>query len=185
MTHLLRMSAFAAAALAAAGQQKIAQELHAKDQSIQGVLMDGGCEDRSLWNLTRPAESQSAAIAPGGPGTRGAQASQSNGISVSSQTIGLERQDVTPVMNPDMSARQSDPTCAIRANTRAYSVLLPNGRLLDLDEGGNTFATTAVQASPQGKAMINGRGPGFKPRVTITGRVQGYRVFVDQVKLGQ
>jgi hypothetical protein len=188
MTHTLRFSALALFVLGVAAQnreEKIVQALHANEHTLEGVLIDAGCRDRSLWNLKRPPEPQSAAVTPGGRGTRGAEASQSSGISVDSKTIGLERGDITAVMNPDSSARQSDPTCAIKANTRSYALLLRDGRLLDLDEGGNTYATAAVQASPQGKAMINGRGPGFKPRVTIVGWIQGDHVFADQVKLAQ
>ena len=119
------------------------------------------------------------APAPAGKGR------QKDGISVDSKTLMTERKDVTPVMNTDLSARQSDPTCALKAGTLAYSVLLDNGRLLDLDDGGNTYATLAVQASPQGHAMINGAGPGFKPRVTISGILQGDRIFVNDLKLGR
>lgn len=187
MRNILRISAVAVLVLAAQAQnrqEKVLQQLHANDHTLQGVLIDAGCEDRSLWNMTRLPEAQSAAIAPAGQGTRGAEGSQSQGVSVDSKTIGLEREDVTSVLNPDMSARQSDPTCAIKANTRAYALLLRSGRLLDLDEGGNTYATLAVQNSAQGKAMINGKGPGFKPMVTVVGSIYGDRVFANQVKLG-
>ncbi|HKE26799.1 MAG TPA: hypothetical protein VKB88_30815 [Bryobacteraceae bacterium] len=186
MTRTLCISAFAICALAAAAQtrqQKVVEELHAKQQTLQGILIDAGCEDRTLWNMERPAETQSAATAPGGQATRGAQATQSHGISVDSQTINAERQDITPVQETEMAARQSDPTCALKANTRGYAVLLPDGRLLDLDDGGNTYANAAVQSSRQGRAMLNGHGPGFKPRVTIVGRIEGSRVFTDSIKL--
>lgn len=185
MRRMLGISAIGVLAFAAEAQNpdRLAQQLRSRDNQIQGVLIDAGCEDRSLWNMRRTPETQAAAVAPGGDATRGAEATQASGISVDSRTIGLERQDITPVQNPDMIARQSDPTCAIKANTRAYAVLLRDGRLLDLDEGGNTYASLAVQTSPQGKAMINGQGPGFKPRVTITGWIYRDHVFADQLKL--
>jgi hypothetical protein len=60
---------------------------------------------------------------------------------------------------------------------------MPNGRLLNLDDGGNTYATSAVQGSQPGKAMINGTSPGFKPRVTIVGKIYGDHVYADEVKV--
>ena len=182
----LRFAVCAFSVLAAAAQE---QPFHARQQTVQGYLIDAGCQDRSLWNMKRPPEQPAAAMAPlpspeAKQGTRGGQASQSSGVSVDSKTIDTERQDINPVTNrPDTPSRISDPTCAIKANTRAYAVLLGDGRLLDLDEGGNTYAALAVQHSKQGRAMINGQGPGFKPQVTITGVVQGDRLFTNEVKL--
>jgi hypothetical protein len=193
MKHKLRIALFALCALTAAAQsrreQKITKELGAREVTLEGVLIDGGCQDRSLWNLTRPAEQQAAALpasnpaASGGQATRGGEATSSGGISVDAKTIKAERQDVTAVMKTELSARQSDPTCALKANTRAYSLLTADGRLLDLDDAGSTYATAAVQASPEGRAMINGHGPGFKPRVTVVGRMQGDRFFTSGLTL--
>jgi hypothetical protein len=185
MSHSVRIAAFALTAFAAWAQQPPST---AKRETVQGTLIDAGCSDRSLWNMTRPPEAPAAAMpAPPSPqakqGTKGAQATQSEGVTLDSKTAGTERQDITPVMNPEAPSRQSDPTCAIKANTRAFAVLLGNGRLLDLDEGGNTFAALAVQHSPQGRALINGRGPGFKPRVSVVGVIEGDRLFTDDVKL--
>jgi len=59
-----------------------------------------------------------------------------------------------------------------QGDTHAYALLLADGRVADLDEGGNTFADAAVKADPQGRAMLAGQGPGFKPIVTVTGHVQ-------------
>jgi hypothetical protein len=178
MKHTLPIASLALMALAASAQQRT-ETLHGTSATLHGVLIDAGCEDRSLWNLARPAESLSAAIPAAG------QASQSHGITVDSKTLAAERRDVVQVMNPDLRARQSDPTCALKAGTRAYAVLLDNGRLVDLDDGGNTYAALAVQNSPPGRAMLNARGPGFKPRVTVTGTVEGDRIFADELKLGQ
>jgi len=178
MKHTLRIAPLALIALAAAAQPRM-ESLHGTRETLDGVLIDAGCGDRSLWNMARPAESLSAAIPAAGA------AAPNHGIAVDAKTLAAERKDVIPVMNPDLSARQSDPTCAIKAGTRAYAVLLHNGRLLDLDDGGNTYAALAVQNSTPGRAMINARGPGFKPRVTVTGTVQGDRIFADELKLGQ
>ena len=100
---------------------------------------------------------------------------QSHGITVDAATMKAERQDVTEVMTHAYSAvRQSDPTCAIKGNTHAFALLLPNGRLLDLDEAGNTYAAAMVSTTPQGRAMLNGEAGGFKPTVSIKG---GYRAI--------
>ena len=189
MTKLLRFSLLAAvlvfsAAAQSKREQREVQALHAHQQTYQGILIDAGCLDRSVWNMTRAAEPQQAAIAPTGPGSQPDQANQSSGVSVDAKTIANERADITAVMvNNDLAARQSDPTCAIKANTRGYALLLSNGRLLDLDEGGNTYANALVMASQQGRDMVNGRGPGFKPSVTVVGLQQGNRLFTDNLKL--
>jgi hypothetical protein len=162
------------------------EKLHARDYTLQGTLIDAGCRDRSIWNMTRPPEQLSAALAPTGQGTQGGTQTQSKGISVDAATISAERQDVTQVMaNADSAVRQSDPTCAIKGNTRAFALLLPNGRLIDLDEAGNTYATAMVNATPQGRAMLNGQAGGFKPWVTVTGWVEGDRFFTEGLKVKQ
>jgi len=166
-------------ALAVWAQQRMAIP-HGSRETLRGVLIDGSCQDRSLWNLERAPETLSAAI-PALPGG----AASGQGISVDSKTLAKERSDVVPVMNPDLASRQSDPTCALKAGTRAYALLLDNGRLLDLDDGGDTYAALAVQNSAPGRALINARGPGIKPRVTVSGTVQGDRIFVDKLKLAE
>jgi hypothetical protein len=195
MTHTLRLVVLPLFALTLSAQnkeQKMEQPPHPREVTLQGVLIDAGCRDRSVWNLTRPPEPLNAAMPPSAPesasgqATRGTQAAESGGISVDSKTIGLERQDVTQVVkNADLSARQSDPTCAIKANTRSFALLLRDDRLLDLDDAGTTFATAAVQASAEGRAMLNGKGPGFKPRATVVGTVQGDRIFANEVRLAK
>ena len=165
-------------------EEKDVRELHAHEHTYQGLLIDAGCRDRSLWNMSKPPEPQSGAIAPTGQGSEPAQANQASGISVDAGTIAKERSDITQVMiNNDLAARQSDPTCAIKGNTRAFALLLHDGRLLDLDEAGNTYATALVSASKQGHDMLNGQGPGFKPRATVVGWEQGARVFTDKMNL--
>lgn len=180
MNSTVFVGSLALIALAAPAQQRM-EVLHGSNETHHGILIDGSCEDRSLWNLARPAETLSAAV----PALPPREAASGHGIAVDSQTLAAERKDVTPVMNPDLVTRQSDATCALKAGTRAYALLLDDGRLLDLDDGGNTYAALAVQNSAPGRAMINARGPGFKPRVTVSGALQGDRIFVDKLKLGQ
>jgi hypothetical protein len=165
-------------------EQKTVERLHAHDYTVEGTLIDAGCMDRSTWNITRPPESEAAALAPAGQGTQGGAQTQSHGITVDAATMKAERQDVTEVMTyADSAVRQSDPTCAIKGNTHAFALLLPNGRLLDLDEAGNTYATAMVSGTPQGRAMLNGQAGGFKPTVRIKGWIQGDRVFTDELRV--
>lgn len=182
MKHTIAAASLAFIAMAASAQQRM-EALHGTNETIHGVLVDAGCADRSVWNMARPAEPLAAAIAPAQAPTPAGQAVQSHGIAIDAKTVAAERQDVTPMMIQDMSTRQSDPTCALKASTRDYAVLLDSGRLLDLDSGGNTYASLAVQNSSQGRAMMNGHGPGFKPHVTVTGTVQGFRMFTNELKL--
>jgi len=178
----LPVALLALAAAVGSAQQRM-ETLHGNRETLRGVLIDAGCQDRSLWNLARPPESMANAVAPGQPPAPASQNVESHGITVESKTIAAERKEIVPVMNPDLRARQADPTCALKTGTRAYAVLLDNGRLVDLDDGGNAYAALAVQNATAGRAMINARGPGFKPRVTVTGTLQGDRVFVDELSL--
>jgi hypothetical protein len=192
---MTRVAAFGAAALLifsavapaqSKREEKTVERLHARDTTFQGVLIDAGCRDRSVWNMKRPPEPLDVAIAPTGQGTQGGEATRSQGVSVDASTINAERSDVTPVLvNADSAVRQSDPTCAIKGNTRAFALLLNDGRLLDLDEAGNTYATAMVSATPQGRAMLSGKAGGFKPRVSIVGWVQQDRLFTQDLKLKQ
>jgi len=171
---------------------------------LTGTLVDAGCEDRSELNLTKRPESVTAAAPaetarekstesarraevgyaqPGG--TRTNTEIASHGIAIDEQTVQSERADIMPHQVPDMRSRMDDPTCAITGATRGYALLLDDGRLLNLNEGGNTMADEGVQNSAAGRAMLNGSGPGVKPRVTLKGWVEGPRVVVEQIlKLG-
>src|SRR3712207_2011774 len=51
--------------------------------------------------------------------------------------------------------RQNDRTGSITGATRGFALLTEKGRLLNLDEGGNTFANQALYASDAGRAMMN------------------------------
>ena len=170
---------------------------------FQGVLLDAGCRDFSNYNLRKaplsvaganpaqtPQEAAGAKAAgakqPGAAPNGGAESNGTRtafGITVDSQTLAAERSDVLPHQVADLLSRQSDPTCAIKGNTRAYALLLDSGRLLDLDDGGNTFATVAVEGSGAGRAMLTGQAPGFKPRATVKGRIQGDKIVATGVQL--
>ena len=168
------------------GEEKEASGAQASELKLEGVLIDGGCRNRTVWNMTRSPEPLNASIAPTGKPIPPGQAVQSSGITVDAKTIEAERTDVSLVTsNADSAVRQTDPTCAIKGNTRAFSLLLSSGRLLALDEAGNTYATAMVGATPQGRAMLNGQGPGFKPRVRVVGRIQGDRLLTEDLRVLQ
>ncbi len=150
---------------------------------FSGVLIDAGCSNRSLYNLSIPPESLSAAMAGAGgsataPATAGGGVSAA-GITVSPQTIESERADIMPHQVPDMRTRQRDPTCAVTARTRDFALLLANGRLLNLDAGGNTLAWQGLQATTEGRAMLNGEGPGLKPAGRMVGYIEGSTLVVE------
>ena len=148
----------------------------AAQPTLHGMLLDAGCRDRSAVNLRRPPEKFTPSVPVQLPPS-------ANGISVDAKTAQAERADVVSHMAPDLATRQFDPTCAITAGTRAYALLLDNGRFLDLDEGGNTFATDAVNSNPQGREMLNGRAFGFKPTVEVKGTVTGDRLVTDWLQV--
>ncbi|MGB7761036.1 MAG: hypothetical protein WBL61_14470 [Bryobacteraceae bacterium] len=158
---------------------------HARDAetpaTLRGILIDAGCRDFSRYNLrlspqALPAPAKEADAKPAGGAT-------ASGITVDARTLDAERADAMPHQVADLVSRQSDPTCAIKGNTHAYALLLADGRVADLDEGGNTFADAAVKADPQGRAMLAGQGPGFKPIVAVTGHIQGSRIVATAVKI--
>lgn len=153
-----------------------------------GTLIDAGCKDRSAVNLATPPESLASALpaktageSQAGKAPAATAGVTSHGISVDSQTLAAERGDVVSHQVPDLLTRQNDPTCAITGGTRAYAVVLDDGRLLNLDEGGNTLAADVVNSTKAGRAMLNGTAFGFKPRVKVTGRVRGDRIQVQDL----
>ena len=77
--------------------------------------------------------------------------------------------------------RQPDRSCAVNGATRGFALLMPDGRLLNLDEGGNTMAIQGIHSIPAGRAMLNGTGGALKPQVTLRGRVQGDRLIVEKI----
>ncbi len=172
--------------------------------TLYGTLVDAGCRNRTALNVALPsvpftaaAPAQTAAEVQSGSQMRTAQgyanptqpAQHANptisasGVTVDSKTIASERSDVLDHQVPDLHSRQMDPTCAITGATHAFSIILKEGRMLNLDDGGNTYATVAVQGNATGRAMLNGKGGGFKPDVVITGRMRADRVVVQTLKI--
>ena len=156
------------------------------ETTVTGILIDASCEDRSALNLRSQPESLAAELPAqppnalqGNPPRQGAVSA--HGITVDARTIAREHADIAPHQVPDMLTRQEDPTCAITAATRGYAMFTRTGRLLNLDEGGNTFASAAVLANPRGRAMLNGQAPGVKPRAEIKGWILGDRLIVDSI----
>jgi len=193
MKTLLQILAIAAAACLTAPAQTPApakpDQEHARGAapsaetpaSLRGILIDAACRDFSRYNLRLSPQALPAPAKE--PDTKAAGGATASGISVDARTLDAERADVMPHQSADLVSRQSDPTCAIKGDTHAYALLLADGRVADLDEGGNTFADAAVKADPQGRAMLAGQGPGFKPIVTVAGRVQGSRIVATAVKI--
>jgi hypothetical protein len=194
MKTRLQILAVVAASLAASAQTpapgKPDQE-HARGETpsvaapatLRGILIDAGCRDLSRYNLHLAPQALPAAAKESQNKGAAAASSTASGITVDARTLDAERTDVMPHQFADLLARQSDPTCAIKGSTRAYALLLPDGRVADLDEGGNTFADAAVKADAQGRAMLAGQGPGFKPAVAVTGHIRGSRIVVSEVKI--
>ena len=157
--------------------------------TVEGTLLDAGCRDRDALNLRRPPETlqqeapaQPQSAAQNNPPATGAVSAK--GISVNADTIDAERSGVMESHVPGMFQRQIDPTCAITGSTTSFAVLTDQGRLVDLDEGGNTLAQEAVQSTSAGRAMLNGQGPGVKPRVKVKGQLRGDRLIALDVNAG-
>ncbi|HWC98726.1 MAG TPA: hypothetical protein VG456_18330 [Candidatus Sulfopaludibacter sp.] len=156
--------------------------------TLTGTVFDASCKDRSSLNLAVPPESlaetvpaQPAATAAGAKTNAPAGGVSVDGITVSAKTLAAERSDPLEHQVPDLRTRQQDPTCAITGATSLYAIALSDGRILNLDEGGNTLAGESVLQSSQGRAMLNGTAYGFKPRAKVTGRIRGDRLFVEQL----
>ncbi|HWB84712.1 MAG TPA: hypothetical protein VG675_11275 [Bryobacteraceae bacterium] len=178
------------------------QSMPPEPLNFAGVLVDAGCRDRSDANLAQkpisvegalPAMTPAAATAEKSErskqgyasttGTNQSPAQAVAGITVDQKTLDSERRDILMHQVEELNSRQMDAGCAITGATHGFAVLLDNGRFLNLDQGGNTYAALAVQSSTAGKAMLNGQGPGVKPRVSIVGRIFGDRLMVDTLKL--
>jgi len=174
--------------------------------TLYGTLVDAGCRNRTALNMSLPsvpfsaaAPAQSPAAVQAGAQMRSAQgyqnpaqpANQQNppisayGVNVDSKTLAAERSDVLEHQVPDLHSRQMDPTCAITGATHAFSIVLKDGRMLNLDDGGNTYATVAIQGSAAGRAMLKGDGGGLKPAVVIKGRMRADKVVVQSLKLSK
>jgi hypothetical protein len=149
-------------------------------QVVAGMLVDASCQERALLNLRQRPELYPAPLPKQPSGGVSA-----FGVTVDARTADLERQEALEHQVPDLRMRQPDPTCAITGSTSSFALLLDDGRLLNLDQGGNTMASEFLHADPAGRALLNGAGPALKPRVTIKGRLRSTRVTVEQfVKVG-
>lgn len=150
------------------------QPLPEKESTYNGMLVDASCDDRTSLNLHLPPTQPELATTTAAP--------QSDiGVKVDPKTLKNERADALAHQTPDVVLRQPDPSCAITGSTRGFALLMQSGRLLNLNEGGNTLAYQAIYSTPEGRAMLNGTGGGVKPQVSLRGRVQGDRLIVDKV----
>jgi hypothetical protein len=175
--------------------------------TLYGTLVDSGCRNRTALNMSLPslpfsaaAPAQSAADLQSGAQMRASQGYQNSsqpaqqqnppttasGVTIDPKTLAAERSDVLEHQVPDLHSRQMDPTCAITGATHGFAIVLKDGgRMLNFDDGGNTFATETVQGSAAGRAMLNGNGGGFKPDVVVKGRIRADRVVVQSLKINK
>jgi hypothetical protein len=144
-----------------------------------GIILDASCTDRSLVNLRSQPEAALATI--NGP-QKPAEGSAA-GISVSPQVVKAERAEAILPDTADHASRYPSASCALTADTKAFMLLLPDGTLLNLDEGGNTMAFEAFQDSAGGQAILNGKVGGMKPQATIAGIRSGDRLKARSVEL--
>jgi hypothetical protein len=159
----------------------------------RGLLVDASCRDRSLVNLREPpllgpavpvdpASADAADTSTGAASRNGAVSS--HGISVDAKTAQAERDSAMRVHTEDHLTRQRSPACAIDGETAHYALLLPDGTLLNLDEGGNTKAFEAFQSSRTGQAILNGKAYGEKPQAVVQGVRDGDQLMVVKIRLG-
>jgi hypothetical protein len=143
-----------------------------------GILVDGGCQDRSLANL-RSAPILAPAQAPP------SKTDQAAGIKISPRIRRAEQADALQVRTPDHASRYPSASCALTGDTIYFALLLPDGLLLDLDGAGNTLAFEAFRNSPAGRAILNGKVSGIKPNATVHGIRDGARLLTRSVTIAQ
>lgn len=144
----------------------------------RGLLVDAECPDRESRNLRQqPSTPQTKGPAPP------ASSANAGGVKVDQKTLNAERSDIMPHLTQDLASRQMDAHCAISGATRAFALFLPNGLLLNLDEGGNTKAASVFQNSPQGQAVLNGHSRSEKPIATVKGRRRDDSLVVNTISL--
>lgn len=149
-------------------------------QIAAGILVDASCDNRSALNLRQQPE-----LAPAPLPQQSSGGVSAFGVTVDARTLALERAGVMEHHVPDLRMRQPDLTCAVTGDTRSFALLMDDGRLVNLDEGGNTMASEFLHADAAGRALLNGTGPALKPRVTIKGRIHMTRLVVEQfIKVG-
>ena len=150
-----------------------------KPVTVRGMLVDASCVDRSAANLFQTPQSPNSP--PAQPASTNRGGVSSHGVSVNGSTAQSERADVMAHQVADMRARAYDPTCAVTGSTRGLAFLTGDGRLLNLDEGGNTLALDRLDSSAAGRAMLNGTGPSLKPKLTAEGTIHGDRLIVSRI----
>ena len=163
-----------------------------KPLTWRGILVDAGCKDRSIANLRTPP-----ALTPAVPPDKASAdksdtptgsaahdgAVSSHGISVDAKTAQAERAGSMRTLTQDRLTRQMDSSCAVNAGSRAFALLLADGTLLNLDQGGNTKAFQAFQSSLQGMDILNGNAVGEKPQTIIKGSRRGDELNVISIRL--
>lgn len=127
-----------------------------------GLLVDAGCQDRSGPKLAEK---------PGPTRTGNLDGSQEGRPPTDRNRS--ERKDAIQHQSEDHKARQQDPACAITGGTTAFALLLPDGLVLKLDEGGNTKAASALHGVPKAQ----------KPDVTVKGRRRGDTLQVEAIRV--
>jgi hypothetical protein len=133
--------------------------------TLNGILIDASCQDRTAFNLRKPPEPPNLAMPPNAE--RAAPAAKAPAHGEGHETAHVHA--------------ESDRSCAVTGGTRGFAILTTEGRLLNLDEGGNTLVVQGLHATPEGRAMLNGTGPGIKPQASLRGRVHGDRLIVDRI----
>jgi hypothetical protein len=133
-----------------------------------GVLVDASCQDRSVFNLHRPPTHDNVAPPP-------AERAPAPAVAAPEADAAVAQARAHGVNN------QPDRGCSVNTGTRSFALLTPEGRLLNLDEGGNTLAMQALHATPGGRAMLNGTGGPLKPQANLRGRVLGDRLVVEKI----
>lgn len=135
-----------------------------------GTLLDAGCQNLNSYALRMRARETPPEAA--GPGQEAAAARSS-----------LVPEEVKENRVPDLSTRQTDTACAVTAATIGFALLLDNGQLKDLDEGGNTFAWQALQATASGQAVLAGKQRGVNPHAELRGTLRDQEIIVESLLL--
>jgi hypothetical protein len=170
--------------------------------TFTGTLVDAGCHNRWQDNLASqpaPLKQSAPAETPQEEAFENTQRTQTGfagkdvepqppgvtafGITVDKQTLDQEQSEVLPHQVPDLYSRQRDNSCGITGDTTAFAVLTDKGQLVDLDEGGNTWAWQAVQSTAGGRDMLEGKGAAVKPRVTVKGQLWADTLVVESLSL--
>lgn len=148
---------------------------------FSGLLVDASCVERTPADLRQPPESMAAKQPAQPPGAPPMREGSAFGITVDASTLAAEHADIEPHLVPEIFSRQPDPSCAISSSTSAFALLLDNNRLLNLDDGGNTFVSQALLSDPSARAMLNGTGPAVKPWTIARGIAYGDKLTVDRI----